>query len=135
MDLTRCDGPECRRCGCRQTKILAQPVSGSWFSCGRAECQHCGKVFIFYELPGAPNGNGTVPPPLEVQQPAIDSIRSDPVDVHASPPPVREICCPHCQSARVRVYSSPKTVRYYRCDECGGRFKLPKKPLRQVQDG
>ncbi len=51
--LSRCDGPACTRCGCCDSEIIKEPVAlqtskgDPWIVPGRAECGHCGLVFVW----------------------------------------------------------------------------------------
>jgi len=136
MELRPCDGPICPSCGCRDAEIAREPAENNgqriskrprWWSSGRAICQNCFVSYSF-EWPEMP-----LEPPavaeIEVQIPVIDAVRDPP-----EPPQTtgRAICCPDCQSPDVKVYSTTKLVRYYRCKRCEKRFKMPRRPIRQI---
>lgn len=123
--LQLADGPQCPRCGCRDSRILQMPTVDptSWYArataTGRARCNHCGQVFTF---------RGLDPKAVGAVMAAVD----DPPAAAAPPPkdtayPVR--ACPECGSPDVRVTSSPKPkpgspkIRYHECAACLAGFK------------
>jgi hypothetical protein len=78
-NLDLCDGPECPRCGCRDTFILQRPAAGTlevdpdgvgtWFTTGRAACNHCHTEFCFKESPPGPPVEHHEPPDLRTRKP------------------------------------------------------------------
>lgn len=160
MQLTPANGPACPNCGCKDVEIVREPkppiedqlprkdgIKGSWWAGGMAICQYCFNDFHFGDRGESgltptpdltltpdltpapdllPNPNPPVSPPvstlppLTTLRPQIDSIRA--------------IVCPDCGSADVRVTSTQKRVRYYRCKVCPRRFKMPRQPIRKIQE-
>ena len=152
MDLERCTGPACPRCGCKDADILrdgtpqptAQPPLAKrtrWWSDGQAICNHCNQPFYFTPPPL----DHATPPPLTHAHPTLDGVRdlTPTPDLMPDPSPPRTpeqlaagapatpqaILCPKCGSAAVRVYSTRPNVRYYRCKDCENRFKKPRRPI------
>ncbi len=119
--LTPADGPECPRCGCRDSKILAKPEPKSWFRrFGRARCGYCETVFSFKEA-GAGDETGC--------DPANDAIGDDPGQLIASEvAAIVPRSVPVCAECRIemRVSSTRKAYRWYKCPRCGSTRKVAK---------
>jgi transcriptional regulator NrdR family protein len=100
--LTACNGPECPRCGCLDSRVIRQPRRPAWLP-GVAECGYCAHRFRF-----------AVKPEAAVEAPKVVFHRPR---------------CPDCQSLNLRVQNTqPKddagrVIRYLRCDRCKARLK------------
>lgn len=128
--LDVCSGPECSRCGCRDSEILREAVPGSWFSTGQARCRHCRLVFSFrVSVAVAPPTIHQEPPPMP-QEAAFDAIDTRPPvmepprqpRVSVAPGP---LLCEAC-GGTMKVASTRRTMRYLKCTACGATAKQPR---------
>lgn len=106
--LTKCDGPDCPHCGCRQTKVITPAKEGSWFTSGKAQCQFCGAMFGF-------TVSQSVAPTVEHQTPVVEHA---PVKVEPQTPSIQCTC-----GELMKVASTRKAIRYYKCERCGKTHK------------
>ena len=145
--LDLCDGPECPRCGCQDTEILAPPRPESevqrdgWFaSQRRGQRQSSSQPAV--ELPQPPsidNGNGQWDAPgravckhcrktfffRQRAEPEPD-VKATEVEVTREPPasvPYFVVTCPACESTDTRVTSTQRPIRRHKCRKCGHPFK------------
>ena len=108
MTMKRVDGPECPGCGCGASEVLDSRLrfGEQW---EKRQCGACGRVFS-----------------LTVQDPGdTEDDEGSGWDGHAVDYVV--MCCPRCQSNRVRVTRTDKPTRYHKCDDCGQTFKSVEK--------
>lgn len=144
--LRRVDGPECPKCGCRDSKPIPRSaggftvfVAGEKFGSAAAqhECQNCYARFTPEGSGGwaerlnkaaadrraLPKAAPIEPAELEVEDEAPESA---PVQLPSEPIPgvaYQRTACPACRSTNTRVRSTQGKVRYHACRDCGQRFK------------
>lgn len=138
--LQLANGPECPRCGCRDSSILRAPApvlddgEEKWHwgtGGGSARCKHCGNQFSFREIP-APIVPIADPVAVdeamgEMEFDDADRILHEVVKPRDTAYPVRE--CPECGSPSTKVYRTMKEIdgvprlRYHRCLGCHETFK------------
>lgn len=131
VTLDHCEGPECRRCGCRDVQILQQPRPGkTWFPSGKGRCRHCGLVFAFGNSDQQPT-SAMISDPAPVQPPEIAIQRPGPLStrVDVLQPSVALVVdptrCPDC-GAIAKAYSTKGRTQYRKCPQCGKKFKTMK---------
>jgi transcription elongation factor Elf1 len=115
MFLEPADGPECPRCGCRDSKIVEAGNPAGWFARqGRARCGACG-LFFAVSAPAA-----------AARQPAI-SREMAPAPEASGPVPhaviYRPVRCPQCGGKKCPVKSTKGRIRNHKCSQCGHAFK------------
>lgn len=117
MNLDHCGGPECPRCGCRDTEVLQAPRPDAWFArAGRARCRHCGRSFIVTADADAAIPAGPEPEPSAPIE-SDDPPREDGV--------VRYVLvrCPECGSSDTAITRTSRPIRYHKCRACNHAFK------------
>jgi predicted RNA-binding Zn-ribbon protein involved in translation (DUF1610 family) len=118
--LTPASGPECPRCGCRDSRILQKPNPKRWYGrFGKARCGHC---FLLFSIQDDDVG--------DVDQPSQEDDFEDGLDIAepAQEQPDKTKLPPDCQSCgtEMKVSSTRKAFRWYKCPECGKTKKVPR---------
>ena len=95
--LSKCDGPECPKCGCTDSEIVRKTTQWG-MPVTIVECTHCGKRF-----------SAPIEEEPEQQDPAKRVV-------------YRVMRCPQCNSKNTKVTSTQQPVRYHKCMDCGHNF-------------
>jgi transcription elongation factor Elf1 len=118
---------------------VAQFGVATWFTPGRARCNHCGLRFSFRELPTPP----PAPEQLESGPASLDDAALPTSAVaefggRAQQEPAQEpptavgypvAACPQCGSPKIKVTSTRRPVRHHKCGACLARFKSVERTL------
>jgi transcription elongation factor Elf1 len=130
------NGPECPRCGCRESEITRPIIAfDGWFArqnSGQACCGHCGLLFSFSAEEAEPSTPIAVPETVDEALEGMECDDADRIMQEVTKPrdtayPVRG--CPECGEADILVYRTMQKVdgvprvRYHRCRACGETFK------------
>jgi ssDNA-binding Zn-finger/Zn-ribbon topoisomerase 1 len=124
--LTPADGPECPRCGCRDSRILVKPNPKLWFGrFGKARCGYCGHVFSIRELPDEDRAR---PEPVRVDD-DYDELSEVVVPDEAQRQKEPGKRCKKCGAMMVVTSKNrQRGKRYFKCKECSATASeaLPK---------
>ena len=104
-------GPECPRCGCKDSRVERVRARWGGKSASRRICSHCSRAWTSTEAEERDAAR------LEPEKPAGPKV--EPIIYWVAVAP----SCPYCGSERTLVTHTMRPIRHHKCPECERSFK------------
>lgn len=121
MTLQKINGPECPRCGCRDSRPVSE--ARRWGRGQRRRCAYCNHTWTPHR------GDWSEYPTLrEAMERGVAPGAEDPPNGDPDRGVTYQVIrCPACRSDETRVTRTMRPIRYHKCEACGNNFKSSEK--------